>query len=55
MADLENFIDRSVGDDLLRFISIQELEAMFSRTKLLLKKGRFPEDPTGTRFPWPVI
>ena len=55
IADLKNFIDRSVGDDLLQFISIQELEAMFSRTKLLLKNGRFPEDPTATRFPWPVI
>ena len=54
-ADLEKFVDCEVGDDLLEFLSIQELEAMFSRAKLLLNSGRFPEDPTGTRFPWPVI
>ena len=55
IADLEKFVYCAVGDDLLEFLSIQELEAMFSRAKLLLKSGRFPEDPTGTRFPWPVI
>ena len=54
-ADLEKFVDCEVGDDLLEFLSIQELEAMFSRAKVLLKSGHFPEDPTGTRFPWPVI
>ena len=54
-ADLEKFVACEVGDDLLEFLSIQELEAMFSRAKLLLKSGCFPEDPTGTRFPWPVI
>ena len=54
-AYLEKFVDCEVGDDLLEFLSIQELEAMFSRAKLLLNSGRFPEDPTGTRFPWPVI
>ncbi|GIR37779.1 MAG: hypothetical protein CM15mP49_31640 [Actinomycetota bacterium] len=41
IADLENFVDRPVGDDLLQFISMQELEAMFSRTKLLLKMVGF--------------
>ena len=53
--DLEEFVDSPVGDDLLSLLSAQELDAMFSRAKLLLKSGHFPEDPTGTRFPWPVI
>ena len=53
--DLEEFVDSPVGDDLLSLLSAQELDAMFSRAKLLLESGHFPEDPTGTRFPWPVI
>jgi hypothetical protein len=55
LADIENLLESPAGNDLLAFLSPQELDAMFSRATVLLENGRFPEDATGTRFPWPII
>ncbi|MBT95117.1 MAG: hypothetical protein CL431_04015 [Acidimicrobiaceae bacterium] len=55
LKDIENFLNSQTGNELLTFLSPQEVDAIFSRATVLLESGRFPEDPSGTGYPWPII
>ena len=60
-------IPQSILDDLQAFLSSSQLEpftgcldevereATFQRARALVENGMFPVDPTGRRYPWPVI
>lgn len=54
-TDLRTFLDADVPDDLAELLEAEETDAIWSRTQALIDDGRFPEDPTGRRFPWPII
>lgn len=50
-AALTTGLDEALGD----LINEEEVEAAETRTRILLTEGHFPIDPTGRRWPWPVV
>lgn len=42
-------------DDVAELLSEQETEALRLRAADLLHMGRLPTDPTGRRYPWPLV
>ncbi len=53
--DLARFVDRPLPDDLARLLDPFERDALLTRARALLAEGRLPQDPTGRRFPWPLV
>lgn len=55
-ADLNAFVDAGVGDDLIDLLDDEEeVEATLDRAGILIRSGHFPTDPTGRRWPWPIV
>ncbi|MCB0976258.1 MAG: SCO1664 family protein [Acidimicrobiales bacterium] len=57
-ADLADDIDRIASGlpaELAEFLDPFERDALRTRARALLSEGRFPADPTGHRYPWPLI
>lgn len=60
-------LDADLADDLARFLDAElppyladlldpfEADALRTRTSALLAGGRLPTDPSGRRFPWPLV
>lgn len=44
-----------VPDEISEHLSWFEIEALQARVRQLLMFPQFPDDPTGMRFPWPLI
>ena len=44
-----------VPDDVLELIDDEETEALVQRACELTSSPRFPSDPTGRRYPWPLV
>ena len=44
-----------VPDDVLELIDDEETEALVERACELTSSPRFPSDPTGRRYPWPLV
>lgn len=42
-------------DDLTHYLSDAEIEAMVERSRLLMTGNRLPVDPSGSRYPWPMV
>ena len=56
--DLAAFVERgpaALSDDLCALLDPFERDALFQRARALLSEGRFPTDPTGRRYPWPLV
>lgn len=54
--DLARFVETPLTDDLLlSVLDPFERDALHQRASALLAEGRFPTDPTGRRFPWPLV
>lgn len=53
--DLQAFLERGVPDELGALLDTFELDAMLTRTRALVREGHFPTDPTGRRYPWPLV
>lgn len=54
-TDLQAFLEADVPDDLVELLDVEETDAIWSRTRALVRDGHFPEDPTGRRYPWPIV
>ena len=52
---LERFCRSGVPLRLARWLDDDEVEATLSRARGLLAGGRLPHDPTGRRYPWPLV
>ncbi len=48
-------IDSGPGEALCALLSPPELEAMLDRARAVLAGGHYPHDPTGRRYPWPLV
>jgi uncharacterized repeat protein (TIGR03843 family) len=48
-------LDTGPGDALCALLSATELDAMLDRARAVLAGGHFPHDPTGRRYPWPLV
>ncbi len=53
--DLDRFVGRALPEDLVTLLSRPEREALVTRAGALLAGGRFPHDPSGRRYPWPLV
>jgi uncharacterized repeat protein (TIGR03843 family) len=54
-ADIAALIDRGLPDSFDELLSSPEREAVLDRARTVLTNGRFPSDPTGRRYPWPLV
>lgn len=53
--NVSGFLDRPLPVELVELLSPFERDAMKTRARALLQDGRFPIDPTGRRWPWPLV
>ena len=54
-ADLQALIDRGRPDTLAELLDPFERDAVLTRAGALLRRGAFPHDHTGHRYPWPLV
>lgn len=52
---LENLMDEGLHDDLAALLDPFERDAVLARARVLAVEGSFPDDPTGRRWPWPMV
>ena len=55
LAALRHLLDRGVPEPLAALIEPDEQEALMARCKGLTRRGRFPKDASGMRYPWPLV
>ncbi len=55
LEPVRDLVDRGAPDRLARWLTDAEIEALASRAAGVLASGRFPRDPTGRRYPWPLV
>lgn len=55
LADLERLLDEPLPAEITDTLTGDETEALYRRTRKLIAERRFPLDPTGRRFPWPLV
>jgi uncharacterized repeat protein (TIGR03843 family) len=53
--DLAALAEGGLPDDLASRLDPFERDAVLSRARALAAEGRFPLDPTGRRYPWPLV
>ncbi len=53
--DLARFVETPLPEDLCDLLDPFERDAVLTRTRALLAGGCFPTDPTGRRYPWPLV
>lgn len=52
---LEALLDDGLSDDLAALLDTFERDAVLTRARVLAVEGNFPDDPTGRRWPWPMV
>ncbi|MEZ5383020.1 MAG: SCO1664 family protein [Microthrixaceae bacterium] len=52
---LTGFSQEALDPEFAELLSIEELEAMVARAHALARRGRLPHDPSGRRYPWPLV
>jgi len=55
LTDLERLTDDGLPDELTELLDSFEVDATLARAQALIAEGRFPTDPSGRRFPWPLV
>ncbi|MEO6987041.1 MAG: SCO1664 family protein [Aquihabitans sp.] len=55
VEDLDTFAQAPLIDDLATLLDPFEREALQTRARALVTSGRLPVDPTGRRYPWPLV
>ena len=56
LDDLARLAEVGLPGDLLDLLDDdEERDACLQRIHLLLRSRRFPSDPTGRRYPWPLV
>jgi uncharacterized repeat protein (TIGR03843 family) len=55
VADVARFADRGVRDELAEILDPFERAALCTRAQAVVDGPCFPHDPTGRRWPWPVV
>ena len=54
-AGLTAFLDDGLSDELAEHLTPFERDATLTRARALLQNGEYPSDPTGRRYPWPMV
>jgi uncharacterized repeat protein (TIGR03843 family) len=55
LEDLSRLVDEEMPPPLIALLDTFERDAVMTRTRALLREGRFPVDKTGRRYPWPLV
>jgi uncharacterized repeat protein (TIGR03843 family) len=55
VADLRRLAGRGGPAALAEWLSVEERRALAGRAAALAARGRFPEDPGGLHYPWPLV
>ncbi len=55
LADIRRLVETGLPEALASLLEPDERDALLLRAKALAEDGRFPTDPTGQRYPWPLI
>jgi uncharacterized repeat protein (TIGR03843 family) len=55
LADLERTLCAGVPTEVAELLTTAERGAVVERVARLLRTGRFPVDPSGRRYPWPLV
>lgn len=53
--DIANLLDGGLPESLGDLLDPFERDALLTRTRAVLATGVFPHDPTGRRYPWPLV
>jgi len=49
------FVDRGLSPELAELLTPLERDATLTRARALVQNGEYPHDPTGRRYPWPMV
>jgi len=52
---LADFVDAGIVAELAALLDPFERDALIARARALMLEGCFPHDPTGRRYPWPMV
>jgi uncharacterized repeat protein (TIGR03843 family) len=52
---LADFVDAGIVPELAALLDPFERDALTARARALMVEGCFPHDPTGRRYPWPMV
>jgi uncharacterized repeat protein (TIGR03843 family) len=55
LADLHGLVESGLPDDLASLLDVFERDAVLARTRAVIDAACFPIDPTGRRYPWPLV
>ena len=55
LADLRRLVDDGLPERLASLLGTFERDAVLTRARALLREGALPVDPTGHRYPWPLV
>ncbi len=55
LDDLQGLLEGGLPDDLAELLDPFESDAVRTRARALVRAGVFPRDPTGRRYPWPMV
>ena len=55
LADLEALVDEGLPDRVACLLGVFERDAVLARSRALLRAGHLPTDPSGQRYPWPLV
>ncbi|MDH4170441.1 MAG: SCO1664 family protein [Acidimicrobiia bacterium] len=55
ITDLHRLLDEPLPEAVTEALSALEIDALATRTRAIISAGTFPIDPTGRRYPWPMI
>jgi uncharacterized repeat protein (TIGR03843 family) len=55
LADLEALTDDGLPDRVACLLGVFERDAVLTRARALLRAGCLPADPSGQRYPWPLV
>jgi uncharacterized repeat protein (TIGR03843 family) len=55
LADVDRFVSSGLPDSLASLLDPFERDAMLTRARAVLTERCFPHDPTGRRYPWPMV
>jgi len=53
--DLKTFAADGLSDELCELLDTLEQDATITRARALINEGTFPTDPSGRRWPWPLV
>jgi len=55
LDDVARFAETGLPDELAAVLDHDECDALVARTHMVLRDRCFPTDPSGRRYPWPMV